>query len=93
MVKETKNSEATLPTALEVHGEPKTSDDMETDSQQKESNTAWFGTFDVPAETPPLAENQKFLEKRLFQLLWKSLKNPKLLSNAIEMDMDELNAA
>ena len=41
VVKETKNSEeVTLPTALEVPEEPKTSDDMETDAPQKESNAA-----------------------------------------------------
>ena len=41
VVKETKISEeVTLPTALEVPEEPKTSDDMETDAPQKESNAA-----------------------------------------------------
>ena len=41
VVKETKISEeVTLPTALEVPIEPKTSDDMETDAPQKESNAA-----------------------------------------------------
>ena len=40
MVKETKNSEeVTLPT-VQVSEEPKTSDDMETDAPQKESNAA-----------------------------------------------------
>ena len=41
VVKESKNSEeVTLPTALEVPEESKTSDDMEIDAPQKESNAA-----------------------------------------------------
>ena len=41
VVKETRiPEEGTLPTALEVPEEPKTSDNMETDAPQKESNAA-----------------------------------------------------
>ena len=48
---------------------------------------ARFGFSDVPAETPPVAEESKISGKATLPVPFKVPEEPKT-SNAIEMDMD-----